>query len=287
MTPAPVVRVQVGGADLHMHTTASDGTLAPAAMAALCRQAGLAAMAVTDHDTTAGLAAAADACAALGLRFVPGVELSCTVPGGEVHVLGYLCDAGHGPLAELLSRMRAGRIARAERAVARLRQAGYAIDLERVLALGQEAVGRPHIAMALVEAGYAASVREAFDRFLGHGRAGYVPRARLAPGEAVAAIRGAGGVPVVAHPGLIGDDKWVNALIEAGALGLEAYHPDHDAAQAARYARWAAERGLLVTGGSDSHGGQGSRPVRPGDVRVSLAAVENLEAAAAAVRRAM
>lgn len=277
-----VVPVRAGGADLHMHTTASDGTLAPAAMVALCKEQGLEAIGITDHDTAAGLAAARDACTALGIRLVPGVELSCEVPGAEVHILGYLCDFDDGPLADLLRRMREGRIARAAQAVEQLRRAGFPIELSRVMELGQESVGRPHIAAALVEAGYADSVRAAFDRFLVRGRPGYAPRPKLSPIEAITTIRDAGGVPVVAHPGLIGDDKWVTAFIEAGALGLEAYHSDHNSAQAAKYARWAEEKGLLVTGGSDSHGAKGARPVLPGNVRVTLNAVDALFEAARA-----
>lgn len=275
-----VERVKVGGADLHMHTTASDGTLAPAAMVAVCKEEGLATIAITDHDTVGGLAEAADACTALGLRLIPGVELSCEVPGAEVHILGYLCDFAHGPLVELLRHMREGRIARAAQAVEQLRRAGYRVELSRVLDLGGESVGRPHIGAALMEAGYANSVRAAFDRFLARGKVGYAPRPKLAPSEAIRAIRDAGGVPVLAHPGLIGDDKWVTACVEAGIMGLEVYHSDHNNRQAAKYGRWAAEQGLLVTGGSDSHGDKGSRPVRPGHVRVGLAAVEALVAAA-------
>lgn len=267
-----------GGADLHMHTTASDGTLSPAAMVELCRQQGLEAIAITDHDTTAGLAEAIAAGHQLGVRVLPGVELSCDVGGGgtEVHLLGYLCRFEDGPLAELLARMREGRRQRAAASVEKLRARGYAIDLERVLALGGESVGRPHIAQVLVESGYAGSIREAFDRFLGYGRPGYTPRPKLTPSEAIAAVRAAGGVPVLAHPGLIGDDNWVAAAIDSGVMGLEAYHTDHSTAQAQKYAQWARQRGLLVTGGSDSHGNQGSRPVLPGHVRVGLEVVEQL-----------
>ncbi len=279
--PGGVTPVHSGGADLHMHTTASDGTLSPAAMVALCQQEGLKAIAITDHDTAAGLAEAQAACTALGLRLVPGVELSCEVPGAEVHILGFLCNFEHGPLVELLARMRTGRQDRAAQAVEQLCRAGYTVELDRVLELGRESVGRPHLARVLVDAGHANSMTDAFDRFLVRGKVGYVPRPRLFPEEAIQTIRAAGGIPVVAHPGLIGDDKWVSAFVAAGAMGLEAYHSDHSGAQAAKYARWAAEKGLLITGGSDSHGSKGSRPVKPGHVRVTLSAVEALLDAAA------
>ncbi|MFO7173473.1 MAG: PHP domain-containing protein [Bacillota bacterium] len=271
-----------GGADLHLHTTASDGTLSPAEMVALSREQGLAAVAITDHDTAAGLPEALAAGERLGIQVIPGVELSCPVGDGhaEVHLLGYLCRFDDGPLADLLTRLRRGRLDRAAASVERLRARGYAIDLDRVLALGGESVGRAHIAQALVEAGYAQSVKEAFDRFLVPGRPGYVPRPRLTLAEAIQAVREAGGVPILAHPGLVRDDQWVAAAIDAGVMGLEAYHTEHSAAQAEKYARWAEARGLLVTGGSDSHGPRGPRPVLPGHVRVGLEVVERLLAAA-------
>lgn len=280
MTAVAVERVRAGGADLHMHTTASDGTLAPAEMVRLAAAQGLEAIAITDHDTIAGLPEAEEAGRALGLTVIPGVELSCEVPGAEVHLLGFLCNWNHGPLQELLAAMRGGRRRRAEESVRKLAAAGYAISLDEVLRLGGESVGRPHIAHVLVAAGHATSVKEAFDRFLVRGRVGYVPRPRLSPTEAIQAVRAAGGVPVVAHPGLIGNDDWVTAAISAGAMGLEAYHSDHTPAQCQRYADWARRRGLLITGGSDSHGVRGSRVVPPGHVRVSLAAVEGLLKAA-------
>lgn len=282
--PASVQRVAAGGADLHMHTTASDGTLAPAEMVALAHARGLEAIAITDHDTVAGLAEAAAAGARLGLTVIPGVELSCEVPKAEVHLLGYLCDFASPAMERLLAELRGGRRRRAAESVERLRQAGYAVALNEVLTLGGESVGRPHIAAVLVAAGHAGSVKEAFDRFLTRGRVGYVPRPRLTPTEAIQAVRQAGGVPVLAHPGLIGNDDWVTAAIEAGVMGLEAYHSDHSPAQSHRYAEWAARAGLLITGGSDSHGDKGARPVPPGYVRVTLSAVDNLRAAAAHVR---
>lgn len=268
--------MQTGGADLHMHTTASDGTLTPAEMVRLAARNGLQAIAITDHDTVAGLPEAMAAGRALGLTVIPGVELSCEMEGTEVHLLGYLCDWDHPPLAELLAAMRGGRRRRAAEAVARLAAAGHVISLDEVLELGGESVGRPHIARVLVASGHAASIKEAFDRFLVRGCVGYVPRPKLTPAEAIAAVRAAGGVPVVAHPGLIGSDAWVGQAIAAGAMGLEAYHSDHAPEQSEHYRAWAEGIGLLVTGGSDSHGTKGSRVVEPGHVRVGLEVVERL-----------
>lgn len=267
--------------DLHSHTTASDGTLSPAEHVAwAAAQPGLVALAVTDHDTIAGLAEAEAAGQELGLQIVPGVELSTEVPGREVHLLGYLFDRTYGPLLELLQRMREGRRERAAQSVAKLQRVGLErLSLERVLALGGDSVGRPHLALALVEAGYASSIRDAFDRYLARGRPGYAVRPRLTPEEAVQTIRDAGGVPVIAHPGLIGDDKWVRHFLAAGAQGIEAYHTDHSPVQRAHYARWAADAGLLCTGGSDTHGPRGARTVLPGSTSVGPEVLERLVAA--------
>lgn len=274
-------------ADLHSHTRASDGALAPAEhIDWAAGQRDLAAIAVTDHDTVAGLAEAEARGRERAIQVVPGVELSTEVPGREVHVLGYYFDRSDGPLVALLSRMREGRRERAAQAVAKLQKIGLErLSLERVLALGGDAVGRPHLAAALMEAGYVTSIREGFDRYLGRGRPGYAPRPKLTPEEAIASIKGAGGVPVIAHPGLIGDDKWVRHFIAAGAEGIEAYHTDHSPAQRAHYARWAADAGLLCTGGSDTHGPGGTRAVLPGSTGVDLDVLERLQEASAYLRR--
>jgi predicted metal-dependent phosphoesterase TrpH len=164
--------------------------------------------------------------------------------------------------------------------VARLHELGFTqVSLERVLELGGETVGRPHLAAVLQEAGVVRSKEEAFDRFLAQGKAAYVPRPKLTPEEAIEVIKGAGGVPVIAHPGLIRDDKWVRHFIEAGALGIEAYHTDHSDNQQQFYARWAHDAGLICTGGTDSHGPRGMRTVVPGTTNVSMDVVAQLKQA--------
>lgn len=242
-------------ADLHTHTTASDGTLAPAALVRCAHAAGVTSLAVTDHDTFAGLAEADAEARRLGLTFVPGVELSTDATGREVHVLGYFCRAGGGPLAELLGEMRAARWRRIEEIVSRLRSAGAPVSLERVAAIaGDGAAGRAHVARALVEAGCAGSVSEAFELYLLPGRPGYVPRRKLHPAEAVRCVVEAGGVAVLAHPGLIGGDEIIPELVAAGLRGIEAYYPAHDPGQVEAYLALADRLGLIATGGSDFHG---------------------------------
>jgi 3',5'-nucleoside bisphosphate phosphatase len=273
--PAPL-----GRADLHTHTTASDGTLPPAEHVKWGATQGLAALGITDHDTIAGWDEAIATGREVGIEIVPGCELSTEVDKTEVHILAYYFDREEPEMAALLLRMRGGRRKRAEEAVAKLHQLGYTrVSLERILAAGGESVGRPHIAGELVQLGIARTLQEGFERFLGRDRPAYVPRPKLTPEEAVAVIKQAGGVPVVAHPGLIRDDKWVRHFIAGGILGLEAYHTDHSDNQRQFYARWAHDAGLICTGGTDSHGPKGSRTVVPGAVNVAMDVVRQLQEA--------
>jgi 3',5'-nucleoside bisphosphate phosphatase len=275
-----------GRADLHNHTTASDGTLPPAEQVKWAAEQGLAAVAITDHDTIAGWEEAFAAGKAHSIEVVPGCELSTEVGSTEVHMLAYLFDPAESEMAALLHRMRGGRRKRAEEAVARLHKLGFTqVSLERLLELGGETVGRPHIAAVLQEAGVVRSKEEAFDRFLARGKAAYVPRPKLTPEEAIMVVKQAGGVPVIAHPALIKDDKWVRHFIAAGAVGIEALHTDHSDSQRQFYARWGHDAGLIVTGGTDSHGPKGMRTVVPGTVNVSMEVVAQLKQASAYWRR--
>lgn len=244
-----------GGIDLHTHSTASDGLLAPAQLVALAVERGLRILALTDHDTIAGLSEAAAAAAAAGLRFIPGVELSTHVERGEVHVLGYFIDPTDPALLTALARFRDAREGRAATMVERLTAAGAPIRLERVLALAGGSIGRPHVARALVEAGHATSINEAFERWLVRGRPGYVERFRLTPADAVRLIRAACGVPVLAHPHSADDlDSLLPKLVAAGLAGIECYYGDYDDARKADYLALAAHHDLVATGGTDFHG---------------------------------
>jgi 3',5'-nucleoside bisphosphate phosphatase len=250
-----------GGYDLHTHTVCSDGTTTPERNVADAVALGLEGLAVTDHDTLAGVTAACEAARGTGLEVIGGTELSAEADGYSVHVLGYWVSAHDVPLTEEMARLRDERTDRARRMVGRLAELGVDISFERVAEIvGSAPVGRPHVAQAVVEAGGAASLREVFDRYLADGGPAYVPKHAVTPAEAVRLIVGAGGVAVLAHPGLYGssddglDDEEVTALAAAGLAGIEADHPDHTAAQRTRYRTLAGELGLEVTAGSDYHG---------------------------------
>jgi 3',5'-nucleoside bisphosphate phosphatase len=246
--------------DLHTHSTASDGTEPPAGVVASAVAAGLDVVALTDHDTTAGWAEAAQAARRLGIALVPGTEVSAVSRGVSVHLLSYLQDPTHPALTALIDRTREARLHRGRAIVDRL-AADYPITWADVLA--QQApgtvVGRPHVADALVALGIVADRTAAFADVLSARGRYYVPYEAPEATDAVAAIRAAGGVPVFAHPGADGrgrivPDAVIADLADAGLAGLEVHHRDHDPAQRARLAALADRLGLLVTGSSDYHG---------------------------------
>ncbi len=243
--------------DFHLHSTASDGVRDPAWVVGTAAANGVRALALTDHDTTAGLAEAAAAAEAAGLRLLSGVELSADLEGVDVHLLGYGFDAAHAPLREYLAGQREGRVGRMRRIVRVLADHGLPLDAERVLAIaGEASVGRPHVARALVEAGHAASVAEAFDVWLGNGRPAHVTRERLSPAEAIALLHEAGGAVFAAHPIYLGEasDDIVRTLAGAGLDGIETYYKHYDAETVAAHHALALELGLAESGGSDYHG---------------------------------
>ena len=240
--------------DLHAHSTSSDGALSPAAMVGAAHRAGLAALALTDHDSIGGLAEAHSAARALGIRIVPGVELSAYEGSREVHILGLHLES----LPELerhLTTLREVRRSRAERIVERLAILHVPVDLDRVLAIaGPGAIGRPHIAQALMEAGHVKDRREAFDRFLGAGRPAFFAKHRLSVGEAIEMIHEAGGLAILAHPGPQGTRERVERFKLAGGDGIEVRHPGHSPEDVARLGALAEMLRLLPSGGSDCHG---------------------------------
>jgi predicted metal-dependent phosphoesterase TrpH len=273
---------QAGGGplDLHTHSTASDGLLTPAQLVALAAERGLRTLALTDHDTVAGIPEASAAASAAALRFVPGVELSTHVESGEVHMLGYFIDTADPALREALTGFRAARAGRAEGMVARLGAAGAPIALDRVHAFaGGGSIGRPHVARALVEAGHAASINEAFERWLVRGRPGYVERFRLTPPDAIRLIRASGGVPVLAHPHSVDDlPGLLPRLLEAGLAGLECYYGDYDEPRKRDYLALAKRHGLVATGGTDYHGGSGAHRRPLGSIYIPPRCVDDLAA---------
>lgn len=240
--------------DLHIHSTASDGTLTPSALVGAAQGAGLTTIALCDHDSVAGIAEALDAGRSLGIGVIPGVELSAETDGISVHVLGYFIDHTDAELGRLLATLREIRLDRARAIVQALAGGGYNLKLEDVLSFSDGgSVGRAHVAMALVDAGHVPSMGAAFSRLLGRGRPFYVPKPVAEPETVIAAIRAAGGLAVLAHPGISGTGHLIEGLQKVGLEGIEAYHAQHSAEEREHFARIARDRGLVVTGGSDFH----------------------------------
>jgi predicted metal-dependent phosphoesterase TrpH len=247
-------------ADLHSHSTASDGTRPPAEVMRRAAAAGLDAIALTDHDTVAGIAQAASALPD-GLILVPGMELSCRRDGHSVHLLAYLFDADHPELAAQTELIRESRIGRAREMVAKLAELGTGVTWEQVAAIaGDGVIGRPHIARAMIAAGVIDSFDEAFTpEWIGAGGRAHVRRYALDPVEAVRLVGAAGGVCALAHPfaetrGWLVPGDLIRELAAAGLAGVEVAHPDHSRAERRQLAGLVAELGLVATGGSDDHG---------------------------------
>jgi hypothetical protein len=271
--------------DLHAHSNRSDGTFDPAEVVRLASERDLDVVALTDHDTTDGLDEAVAAGQELGIEVVPGIEFSAEHERTSVHVLCYWMDPSNADLQLELQRLRDERFRRGELMVEKLRALGVPIDFGHVQRIANGAtIVRPHLAQAMVEIGAVADETEAFDRYLGDGRPGHVPKHALDPVDAVALILGAGGVCVLAHPGMWGDQSSVPAeLIErmaaAGMRGLEVDHPDHLPEQREFYRSLAADLGLAATGGSDCHGTR-YEPVRLGSALCRPEAFAELRSAA-------
>jgi predicted metal-dependent phosphoesterase TrpH len=241
-----------------MHTTASDGLLEPADLVSAVQKANLQIFSVTDHDTVDALPEVEALAQALGLRLIPGIELSAMWHRVEFHILGYFVDPADAALLTFLHARREARRTRLQAMLNRLRALGVTVDAEEVLARAQDGnVARPHLARVLVDRGFVASTDEAFDRFLGDGRPAYVPRPDVTVSEAIRVIQLAGGLASLAHPGLHNRDDAMPDLVAAGLDAVEAYHVCHSAGITTHYRRLAERRGLLVTGGSDFHGGTG------------------------------
>ena len=274
-----------GRIDLHTHTTASDGLLTPEELVDLAVERGLTVLAITDHDTIEGIDAAM-AHARGRLEVWPGVEISSDVPGSEVHLLGYFVDHHQPSFVATLTTFRESRLRRAEQMVRRLADLGLPVTWQRVRELaGAGAVGRPHIAQALLEAGYVTTLAEAFDRYIGRGGPAYVERHKLTPVEAIRLIHDAGGMPSLAHPIYIGAASetgeqfdlraYLPKLVQAGLVGVEAYYPDYTPKVTRDILAIADEFQLIPTGGTDFHG-RGVHQVMLGDVEVPWATIERM-----------
>jgi 3',5'-nucleoside bisphosphate phosphatase len=268
--------------DLHTHSTASDGTEAPAVVVARAAQAGVDTVGLTDHDTTFGWAEAAAAASEHGVTVVPGIEVSCSRGRQSIHLLAYLPDPADPHLTAELARARTSRDTRLERMVRRMADDGIPVTLDAVRAQVEEGAtaGRPHIADALVAEGVVAHRDEAFARWLGNDSPYYVTHYAPDPVRAVEVVRAAGGVPVVAHPwsgtrGQVVSDALVEEMVHAGLAGLEVHHRDHDGDAVRHLTELAAAMGLLVTGSSDYHG-NGKRN-RIGEHTTAPAVLEAIE----------
>ena len=269
--------------DLHLHTTASDGRLSPTELVRLVANQGLKQVAISDHDTTEGLAEAYEAAREFPeLRIIPAIELSSDVPGDEVHILGYFLDYKDPALQEILLRFRSGREERGRMIVEKLATLGVHVDWERVQAIaGDGAVGRPHIALAMVEQGYCKEPREAFPEYLGRNGLAYVERTKMTPAQAVGMLARFGAVPVLAHPAyLVNMEPTIAELVDAGIIGMEVYYAQYTEETVKHLARLAEHHGLIPCGGSDYHGlGNTGEPL-PGIQGPPLETVEMLEEAA-------
>ncbi|MBW2108706.1 MAG: PHP domain-containing protein [Deltaproteobacteria bacterium] len=279
-----------GCIDLHIHSTASDGSLSPVEIILAAKKAGLKAIAITDHDTVAGTLEALACPDAPPLEVMSGVEISARFSGGALHLLGYLFRADALALRDALAVLQKARVERNLKITERLRRLGIDVQYDEVCDIaGGGQVGRPHFALVLVRKGVVHDIDQAFDRFLKSGRPAYVPKSRLSAAEAIAAISAAGGVPVLAHPGSLNaaGDAELSAIVSElkglGLKGIEAYYPGHDPERIAAYEQLAVRYGLVMTGGTDFHGVL--KPdirlgVGRGDLRIPYHLVKALKACA-------
>jgi len=271
--------------DLHSHSTASDGVLSPQDLVGFAKESAIAILALTDHDTLEGLPGAMAEAATMGVQFVPGVEITAHVDDLEVHILGHFIDPDNDRLAEFTTSSRNDRIERVYRMIDKLWALGLPMDADEVLRLAPGySVGRPHVAQAMIKRGYVASLKEAFDRYLTSGKPGYVERSRIPAALAIGAIKAAGGVASLAHPGDYGCDEIIPFLVQHGLDGLEVYHPEHNAESVFRYERIRLDYGLLAVGGSDYHGTGGLRSMGLGRPALPEARFEELLAVRTASR---
>lgn len=258
--------------DLHTHTSTSDGILSPEELVDKAFQLGLAGIAVTDHDTVAGLSQAINQQQKYygSFEVIPGIEMNAEKDDCEVHILGYFIDYLDDRLHTRLEELKTSRLNRAYEMVRKLRNMGYNITFEQISQIAKsDLIARPHIAQALVQNNDVFSIREAFDKLIGRGRPAYVPRYKFLPEEALNLIKAAGGIAVIAHPGLIKNQSLINEVIAAGIQGIEVYYPDHTPEQIEKYEKLAVKHGLLMTGGSDYHGLSGD----PNDPRLGCCGI--------------
>jgi len=270
-------------ADFHLHTTASDGRFSPEKVVQLAAERGLEVIAITDHDSVAGVIAAVKAAESFPpLKVIPGVEINTDIPNGEVHILGYFIDYRSQELRQTLHRLRQARRRRARKIVAKLAQLGIEVEWERVKELSAGgSIGRPHIAQAMLERGYISRLQEAFNRYIGRYGPAYVERERLSPVGAVKLVAKAGGLPVLAHPaGIDNLEELLEQLTAEGLVGLEAYYNGYGQRTVKFLVNIADKHGLIITGGSDFHGFGGGNETPVGGIDIPSVCLEQLVALA-------
>ncbi|MDR3540134.1 MAG: PHP domain-containing protein [Desulfosporosinus sp.] len=268
-------------ADLHCHTTASDGLLTPTELIVLAAELGLKGIGITDHDTIQGWQEAEEAGKKHQIRILRGIELSTEWQGKEVHILGYALDGSSTSLRDKLKYLRQAREQRMLKILDRLKTQGIPISVDEVQQFAQgESIGRPHIAHALMERGYVRSIGEGFDRYIGRGASAYIPRYKLTPEEGIEIVRAAHGVAVLAHPGAQHLEDGIPAWVEVGLQGIEILHSDHNAEDEKKFRAIAQEYHLLTTGGSDFHGETRKPGVTLGRWGVSLNVIQQILTAA-------
>lgn len=269
--------------DLHIHSTASDGKFSPEVIVSKAAALGLTVIALADHDSVEGIAPALEAAKAFpNLRVIPGVEISTDMPSGEVHVLGYFIDYTSDELKSALDRFRSSRQRRAHGMISKLRDLGIYIDWQRVQEIaGDGAIGRPHIAQAMLEKGYITSIKDAFTGYIEHGGPAYVEREKMTPVEAVELIVRSKGLPVLAHPFTIDDpEAMIIKLKAAGLVGIEAYYNGYTADEIKRLVTLSDRYSLVATGGSDYHGLDDRDETMLGGAEVPVESAEKLVALA-------
>lgn len=264
-------------ADLHMHTTFSDGALSPNELIQRAKQAGLGIISITDHDNIAGVMDAMEIAEKLEVEVIPGVELSAHLDGREVHILGYFIDVENSSLREFLGLLREERFGRAERIVEKLHSLDVFIRMDKVLEqAGGGSIGRPHIANAIIDAGYAESHQEVFAKYIGYGCPAYVEKFQCSPEEVFSLISQVGGLSFLAHPGNSVPEQTVFRLINVGLDGIETVHPSHSADITNHYKGIVNEYFLLESGGSDFHGGRRNDDAALGQFTIPLTTVDTM-----------
>ena len=270
-------KIEIQKADLHVHTTASDGAFSPSETVKLAAQKGISYLAITDHDTIAGLVEAAQECNKYELNFFPGIEFSTIYEESEIHILGYNFDWTNKRMTETVVQLQNARVNRIKKMVAKLVDLGINIRFEEVRQkVSAPNIGRVHVALVLMDKGIVSSIDEAFDKFLNRGCPAFEPRYKLTPCLALKIIKEAKGIPVLAHPGLSGCDQIISLLVDKGLQGIEVFHPRHTKENEQIYLQIAQKYNLIVTGGSDFHGHEEKDFSKLGEMKVPFNSLNKL-----------